>query len=489
MEPLGVIFLTVHNNSKRMIKNKYPLHYFLFLFLLLMFSILFWYIIFNRNHNEKTYYENNIKTVVERVLIGSPNTEQEYWQQDYLPDSVSQIIPVDTTKIITDTLNKRRIVSNLVNIAIKNTTVSIAKFANELKEKYPSEDYKIVYLDSVVNRIQIQLPEKERSNFKEQIKSQLTQYKLLVWDETIFDYVKSFNDPKLKDNNINWYLKAINIENAWKQTTGSKSTIIAVIDNGFDLNHPELKNKAVNAYNVIDKSTDVSPNKENHGTHVASTIVANGNNNQGLVGICPDCSFMPIKVEDQNGIMTNTYIIDAILYAIKNKADVINLSLGMQIPMGINIPLDEQKAYINSSAKDEEEFWNDLFNYADERNVTCVLAAGNSNIMTGFDPFQRANNTIKVGAVDTNGNKANFSNYGLNTTIYAPGTNIFGAKPGNRYEILEGTSMAAPVISGLVGLIKSKNKSLRNPQILKILNKNTINKNSIKIVEVIGSLN
>jgi subtilisin family serine protease len=106
--------------------------------------------------------------------------------------------------------------------------------------------------------------------------------------------------------------------------------------------------------------------------------------------------------------------------------------------------------------------------------------------MTGFDPFQRANSSIKVGAVDTNGKKANFSNFGLNTTIYAPGTNIFGAKPGNRYEILEGTSMAAPVISGLIGLIKSKNKSITNPQ---ILNKNTINKNNIKIVDVISSLN
>ena len=489
MEPLGAIFLIVHNNNKSMSKNKYPVRYFLLLFLLLMFSILFWYIIFNSNHSQKTYYENNIRTVVERVFISSPNTEQEYWRQDYLPDSVSQIIPIDTTKIIDDTLNKRRIVSNLVNIALKNTTASIAKFAHELKEKYPSEDYKIVYLDSVVNRIQVQLPEKERSNFKTQVKAQFTQYKLLVWDETIFDYVKTFNDPKLKDNNINWYLKAINIENAWEQTTGNKNTIIAVIDNGFDLNHPELKNKAVNPYNVIDKSTDVSPGDENHGTHVASTIVANGNNNQGLVGICPDCSFMPIKVEDQNGMMTNTYIIDAILYAIKNKADVINLSLGMQIPMGSNISLDEQKEYINSSAKDEEEFWNDLFNYANEKNVTCVLAAGNSNIMTGFDPFQRANSTIKVGAVDTNGKKANFSNFGLNTTIYAPGTNIFGAKPGNRYEILEGTSMAAPVISGLIGLIKSKNKSITNSQILNILNKNTINKNNIKIVDVISSLN
>jgi subtilisin family serine protease len=336
--------------------------------------------------------------------------------------------------------------------------------------------------------LQVQLPEKERVKFKTEVKSKLNQYKLLVWDETLFDYVKTFNDPKLKDNSVNWYLKAININKAWEQTTGDNQIVIAVIDNGFDLNHPELKGKAVKPYNVIDKTTDVSPSKENHGTHVASTIVAKGDNNQGLVGICPDCSFMPIKVEDQNGMMTNTYIIDAILYAIKNKADVINLSLGMQIPMGLNIPIQEQKEYINSNAKDEEEFWNDLFNYASQKNVSCVLAAGNSNILTGFDPFQRAKATIKVGAVNQNGQKASFSNFGTLTTIYAPGTTIYGAKPGNSYQILEGTSMAAPIVSGFVGLIKSKNKNSTNLEILKILNANTITKNNIKILNTNNTL-
>ncbi|MBA4320988.1 MAG: peptidase S8 [Flavobacterium sp.] len=477
----GVIFLTVHNNSKPMNKNKYPVSYFIVLFLGLVAAILFWTFLFAETETK------NASTSVS--FVNNPQTEQEYWSQDYLPEQVAQIIPIDTTKIINDTLNKRRIISNLVNIAIKNSTGSIAKFANELKEKYPSADYKIIYLDSIVNRLQVQLPENDRINFKTEVKTKLSQYKLLVWDETLFDYAKTFNDPKLKDINANWYLKAINIYKAWAETTGSKSIVIAVIDNGFDLNHPELKNKAVMPYNVIDKTADVRPSIENHGTHVTSTIVANGNNNQGLVGICPDCSFMPIKIEDQNGMMTNTYIIDAILYAIKNKADVINLSLGMQIPLGINIPLQEQKDYINSSAKDEEEFWDDLFNYANSKNVTCVLAAGNSNIMTGFDPFQRAPNTIKVGAVNKDGNKAPFSNFGAITTIYAPGTGIFGAKPGNDYEILEGTSMAAPIISGLVGLIKSKNKNLTNQQIIDILNRNTINRNNIKIVDMIGSLN
>jgi subtilisin family serine protease len=273
-------------------KNKFPFRYYAFLILMLLVGILLWLLFFNLVHI------NNLKN---NSIINNALTEEHYWQQDYLPKQVGIIKPIDNTKIINDSLNQRRIVSNLVNIAIKNTSNSIAQFASELKQRYPSNDYKIVYIDSIINRLQVDLPENERENFKKEVKVKLNNYKLLVWDETIFDHVKNFNDPKLFDNNTNWYLKSINIDKAWNQTTGNKNIIIAVIDNGFVLNHPELKDKYIKPFNIIDKTTNVNPNKENHGTHVTSTIIAKGNNNQGLVGICPDCSFMPIKVEDQNG--------------------------------------------------------------------------------------------------------------------------------------------------------------------------------------------
>jgi subtilisin family serine protease len=449
---------------------RYPFYYFFILLGILILSILFWISLFSGTGNSFNSYES-LNTV-----------NRSYWNRDHIPENFSNIIPIDTTKIIRDSVNQRRIVSNLVNIAVKNTDSSIARFAFDLKEKFPSEEYEIIYLDSVIDRIQIRLPADKRVRFKQEVKISLESYNLLVWDETLFDYVKSYSDPMLSNDRANWYLEAIDITKSWEKTSGNENIVIAVIDNGFDLTHPELKGKALKPYNVIDRSKDVTPNNENHGTHVASTIVGNANNNEGLLGICPDCSFMPIKVQDKNGIMTNTYIIDAILYAVKNDASVINLSLGIQLPPFIEIPLQEQKEYITSSAKDEEEFWKDLFQFADEKNITCVLAAGNNNMLTGFDSFQRAKTTIKVGAIDQNFAKAPFSNFGNATTIYAPGVSIFGAGPNNSYEYLEGTSMAAPIVSGVIGLMKSWNPDLTNQEIISHLEATAFHKDGMKIL-------
>ena len=164
-----------------MLPNKFPFKYYVMLFLMLLLAILFWVFVFGLNKNETNIQHYNTSRTVERVFVDNPSTETEYWQQEYLPEQTAQIIAIDTSKIINDTLNRRRIVSNLVNIALKNSENSIAKFANELKQKYPSEDYKIVYIDSVVNRLQVQLPDKERIRFKTEVKSKLSPYKLLTW--------------------------------------------------------------------------------------------------------------------------------------------------------------------------------------------------------------------------------------------------------------------------------------------------------------------
>ena len=102
---------------------KYPFRYYAFLLLMLLFSILLWLLFF------KLIPVNNLE--IKSGVSNKSLTEKQYWKQEYLPEHIAEINPIDTTKIINDTLNNRRIVSNLVNIAIKNSTNSIAKFANK----------------------------------------------------------------------------------------------------------------------------------------------------------------------------------------------------------------------------------------------------------------------------------------------------------------------------------------------------------------------
>lgn len=460
--------------------RNFPFLYFLILLLAFVLALIFWVIIIRDSKPKREIPSIN--------TFHLPKNEAKKWKQPNISGELGQIVPIDTSKIIIDSSSHRRILSNLVNIALKDSTYSITEFAKNLKEVYRSDEYKIIYIDTIISRLQLQLPVEARARFKTEVKAKLNQYQLLVWDEVLFNQSRQFNDPLLNDTKANWYLKAANIDKAWEKSTGDKDIVIAVIDNGFDLAHPELKGKAVRPYNVIDKSVDVSPSTVNHGTHISSTIVANGNNGQGLVGICPDCTFMPVKVQDKNGIISSSYVIDAILYAIKNKASVINLSIGIQFPDGLNVPLASQMEFMNSGAKDEEAFWGELFGYADERNVTCVIAAGNNNMLTGFDPFQRIWGTIKVGAVDKRIQKASFSNFGEKTTVFAPGTNIYGAKPGNGYEMLDGTSMAAPIVSGFIGLIKSKHKNISNPEILKKIHSNSIGKNNMRFLNIVANI-
>lgn len=456
--------------------TNYPFYYYLVLAFFILLSLVFWFFIITKSLKTNQSSANSVHKNVGKIVSDNP--------QDYI-SLIGKVEPIDEEKIVIDSANNRNVISNLVNIAIKDKNRNILEFARDFKKEYPSEDYEITYLDSVVNRLQVKLPDNEKEAFKKEVKSKMMNDNLLVWDEAIFSLSNyDFNDPLLKMPDNRWYLDDIQIKNAWIKTKGSPDIVIAVLDNGFDLNHPELSGKSKKGYNTINKNADVRYTSLNHGTHVAATAVGKSDNNTGLLGICPNCSFMPIKVEDDNGFMTSSYIIDGILYAIKNGADVINMSLGAQAPLGTVIDEEIQKRIIKTEGKDEEIFWKELFDFAAEKNVVCVLAAGNNHLMTGLDAFTRSDKTIKVGAIDRSGQLAEFSNFGSLNTIYAPGVDIMSAKPNGNYEKMNGTSMAAPIVSGFIGLIKSTNKNLKNDKVLDILDNNTQIYNQLKTLRV-----
>jgi subtilisin family serine protease len=405
-----------------------------------------------------------------------PIEEQDKLYSEIMPDQPRQrILPIDTTKFIDDEESYSRIIGDVVNIALKNKSQNFKHFVIDLKHEFDEDEYKVIYFDDETSRLQFTFPEEERTNIKDKIKTSMASYDLLIWDETIFESSKTMNDPDFKSADKAWFFKSINAEKAWDITTGDTSVILAIIDDGFDLDHVELRNKIVKRYNIVDDNTRIFSGPDRfHGTHVAGIAVADGNNKKGLCGIAPGCRIMPIQAAGEDGFFTMTDIIDGILYAIKNGADVINMSLGKQFSDNIEFLSPGQMEDIaNQSGIDEAKFWKELFQIAEDNNVTIVLAGGNQNIMVGLDPMQRSSQVIKVAATDKSDSKAVFSNFFRKSEsdcyISAPGVKIYSTFPGNSYGFLDGTSMASPVVAGSICLMKSVNPRLTNAQIRKIL--------------------
>lgn len=245
----------------------------------------------------------------------------------------------------------------------------------------------------------------------------------------------------------NWNLDNMNIPEVWEGANVSGEGItIAVIDTGVDLDHPEFRGRIVDGYDFInfDRSAD---DDQGHGTHVAGSIAA-ANDGIGMTGVAYGANIMPIKVLDSDGRGSERSIISGIYWAVDNGADIINLSLGSDYP---------SKSYYDALA------------YAHEQGVIPVMAAGNS--FEGSPAFPAAfavDYGIAVGASDNQGLMPRFSNKAGNQEldyVIAPGVDVVSALPGNEYGPADGTSMAAPQVSGVCALIKELAPDLKSHEI------------------------
>jgi subtilisin family serine protease len=379
---------------------------------------------------------------------------------------------VDSTSIGYDRDSLAYIVKNKINIVISGDQ-TIEEFARAFDEVYPDrQKYKIVYFgEESIKRIQIEVPEEERDELINKIPEQFPDFNLLVYQEGLFESNTYPSDPFFSNNDFKWYFDAVNAPLAWNKSWGDDQMIVAILDDGFDLRHNEFAGKVVKPFNVYTGTTNVfSGRGGKHGTHVAGTAVGSRENAAGLSGIAPDCLLMPVRVADNRGVMSQTAVVDGILYAINQGADVINMSLGMMVPPHIAaLPVSLQRDIAANSMKAEEAFWRRLFQIANDNNVTVVLAGGNQNVLIGLDPMARSGLTINVSAVGKRNQKASFSNFGDLSTVSAPGVEIYNSVPNNRYEFLQGTSMAAPIVTGGVALLKSVNPQLTNEEVADIL--------------------
>lgn len=401
-----------------------------------------------------------------------------------LPESPI-IMPIEPNGVSMSEDGMYKVASDRLNIMLEKVDDNtMLNWAKAFKKAYPSSDYEIKYYNEDTYVLQIKVPSDQRVKVKNELNSKLSDFGFDVFEETVFQADFISNDPALTDPKASWYLSPIGAKDAWDVTQGDEEVIVAVVDNGFDLNHPELQGKIVNPYNVLSQNNNIRPIVTSkginaHGTHVAATAVGNGNNGNGLLGIAPNCKLMPIQVGNDNpdGSMSNTAILEGVLYAINEGADVVNVSLGMYTPDEVKwMSEGQQLNYIANSFKQEETMWDKVFQKAKERDCIIVFAAGNDNVISGIDPKKRNTNTLRVSAVAPNETKAGFSNFGRYpnlhrdySTVSAPGVAIYSAAPDDKYQYMQGTSMAAPIVSGTIALMKSANRNLSSDEVILIL--------------------
>jgi subtilisin family serine protease len=286
---------------------------------------------------------------------------------------------------------------------------------------------------------------------------------------------------------VSWDNDMVNAEQAWARGYTGQGITVAVIDSGVDITHPDLRsniwhnsreipangidddgNGYIDDFNGWNFGTGQNNNNvmpgtttwaQGHGTHVAGTIAAS-KNSFGVTGVAYNARIMPIRLSDVNefGEFSNPgNLASAIRYAVDNGARVINLSLG----------------WIESTELQ------DAFAYAAARNVITVSAAGNAQGNSAPSPnpsFPARFATeygIAVGAVDRAQMIAPFSyRPGTNSSmqyVVAPGVRINSTLPGIRYGEMDGTSMAAPHVAGVVALMLNANPNLTTNQVRQIL--------------------
>ncbi|MFD0616333.1 S8 family peptidase [Paenibacillus sp. GCM10027629] len=257
------------------------------------------------------------------------------------------------------------------------------------------------------------------------------------------------NDSLYKE--YQWNLPIIDTNKGWGLSKGNNQVIVAVVDTGVDINHPDLKGQLLKGYNAIDPGTDPMDDV-GHGTHVAGIIAAKVNNREGIAGMSWYNKILPVKVLDNSGAGTTYSVAQGIIWATDHGAKVINLSLGNYA---------------------QANFLHDAIKYAYDKDVVVIAATGNDNTDQPGYPAAYPE-VFAVSATNKSKHRASFSNYGDYVDVVAPGENIASTFPNNQYAALSGTSMACPHVSALAALIRSANPALKNTEVMDLMRKSVI---------------
>ncbi len=274
------------------------------------------------------------------------------------------------------------------------------------------------------------------------------------------------NDPKLSEQ---WSVEKVKASGAWDINKGSHEVVVAVIDTGIDWKHEDLKAQMWENTDEIpgnnqdddnngfvddvrgwdfhgndnDPMDETSSRNPGHGTHCAGIVGAAGDNSTGISGMIQQVTMMPVRFLGADGsgdLMAGAKAID---YAVENGAHIISASWGAAVPESAVTPIIE------------------AITRAKEKGVIFVAAAANdgknNDTRAVFPANAAVENVISVAASGPSDEKPSWSNFGkAKVHLASPGLDIFSTLPGNKYGKLSGTSMATPLVAGLVALMKAE---------------------------------
>ena len=256
-----------------------------------------------------------------------------------------------------------------------------------------------------------------------------------------------------------WDMTAINACDAWTITSGKANIKIAIIDQGVYQQHAEfISTSFVDSYNCY---TNSSPYTQTYGAHgtMCCGMIASDHNNNDIAGMAPECKIMPISHPLSLSSTTAAELASGLSWATTHGADVINCSWGDQGGACYS--------YLHSSLL-ESALQNALTNGRKGKGCVVVFASGNYGAQ-GIDyPAYVFSDILTVGAIDATCQKAYFSAYGNSLDLVAPGVNIYTTTLSG-YDSVDGTSLAAPLVAAVAGLILSVNPSLTQKEVADII--------------------
>jgi subtilisin family serine protease len=389
---------------------------------------------------------------------------------------------------------KEEFVPGEIIVKFNDETAISSRSVKKLNEKYQVSSVENIFgnnKDTTINNIYL-LKVPEESDIFSIVQDYLLDANVVYAEPNYIAQICTFpNDPAF---DLQWALhntgrnggtpnSDIQASRAWDFETGDENIIITISDTGVDWDHPDLiSNMWSNSDEILDgndtdgngyiddiRGWDFVNNDNNpiddqgHGTSCAGIASADTNNNIGMAGICWNCTIMPVKGLDEYGYGTYVDLANGIVYSADNDADIISMSW---------------------SGSSSSSIMENAVDYAYSKGVVLVAAASNSHTDRKYYPAANSK-VIGVAATYYNDEKMYFSNYGSWVDVAAPGYDIYTTANGDGYQsCFWGTSASTPHVSGVIGIMLSKDPTLEIEEIRTILRSTT---DDVKSNQYIGT--